>query len=418
MRNQTAQALAQLAATFVTLILLLAPSAGAQTLKVLHNFGVTANDGNIPYSGLTADAAGNLYGTTLEGGAENLGTVYRLKPTSNGNYEETVLYSFKGGSADGANPHAPLFMDGAGNLYSTTAAGGMNATVCSSSLPRPGCGVVFKLTPTISGEWKETVLHRFTGADGGNAYSGLVRDTKGNFYGATLLGGSKGLGTVYRLSLTSTGWKETVLHSFTGNPDGAEPFLDCTTLVLDSQGDIYGSTYLGGTADAGIVFKLTPQASGAWTEKILYTFKGGADGTKPFTGVILDKSGNVFGTTLQGGTLRYGTVFKLTAAKEYAKTTLHNFGLSDIAKGFPNGLILDASGNLYGTTEYAAYKLTPSSTSWSETLLWGWDISEVQNGISLFAPLTRDAHGNLWSTTVWGGQAGSTTGGVAWELIP
>jgi uncharacterized repeat protein (TIGR03803 family) len=418
MRISKTQLVVRCAATILTLMLSLifALNAQSETLKVLHNFDVSAGDGNIPYSGLVEDAAGNLYGTTLEGGAHGFGTVYRLSPTSGGDYEETILYSFKGGPADGANPHAPLFRDSAGNLYSTTVAGGINAAACNSGVPASGCGIVFKLTPTTTGEWTETVLHRFTGTDGGSSYSGLVRDAAGNFYGATLLGGGKGLGTVYQLNPTSTGWKERVLHSFAGNADGAEPFVNCTTLALDGHGNLYGSTYVGGAADAGTVFKLTRQTSGAWTERILHTFQGGADGAKPLAGVILDKSGNVYGTTTLGGSGKYGTVFKLTAANDYAKTILHNFSLSDVAVAYPNGLIFDASGNLIGTTEYAAFKLTHESTGWSESLIWDWN--NALDGVQIFAPVMMDAQGNLWGTTTWGGTAGDTTGGVAFELVP
>ena len=287
--------------TTAMLALVMAQTSVAQTLKVLHNFGVAAGDGNLPSGPLLKDAAGNLYGLTSAGGAHNFGTVYRLSPTSTGNFQETILYSFKGGSVDGAQPQGPLFRDSAGNLYGVALAGGTNATVCTASTP--GCGVVFKLTPAASGTWTETVLHRFTGTDGGNPYSGLVQDSKGNFYGATAVGGSNGMGTVYKLSLTSTGWKETVLHGFAGGTDGAEPLMFQTTLALDGHGNIYGSTLRGGgAASAGTVFELIPQGSGIYAEKILYSFKGGADGAEPLTGVSLDQGGNVYGGALKGGT--------------------------------------------------------------------------------------------------------------------
>ena len=395
----------------------LSVNAPAQTFSVLHNFGVLQNDGNIPYSGLTLDPAGNLYGTTMEGGTYGFGTVYRLSPAGNGSYQETVLYSFKGGPSDGANPHAPLLRDGAGNLYSTTVAGGISANICNPGVPSPGCGVVFKLSPTASGEWNETVLFKFNGANGGNPFSGLVVDSKGNVYGTTLLGGSNGLGTVYQLSRTSSGLKQTVLHNFTGGADGAEPFIDCETLALDSKGNVYGSTYKGGAANAGTVFRLTQQASGTWVGQILYTFKGGADGNEAFSGVILDKSGNVYGTTLLGGSTNNGTVFELNAANNYAKTILHNFSLGDPAETFPNGLIFDASGNLYGTTEYAVFKLTPGPTGWTETALWS-DLSGQGGGNTMFAPVTMGPDGSLYGTTIWGGEAGSTTGGTAFKLAP
>lgn len=395
--------------------------ASAHTLKILHNFGVAPGDGNVASSPLLRDAAGNFYGMTSGGGAHNLGTVYRLSPTSNGDFQETILHSFKGGSGDGATAIGALFQDSAGNLYGTTPVGGINATVCDGlGFASAGCGVVFELTPTASGEWTETVLHRFTGTDGGVPYSGLVRDSKGNFYGATTVGGSQGLGVVYKLGHTSSGWKQTVLHSFTGNSDGATPYLNETTLALDDLGNIYGSTFQGGAASAGIVFKLSPpKTSGAWKEKILYAFQGGADGSQPFTGVTLDKAGNVYGGTLRGGThIGSGTIFKLTAADGYAKTVLHNFTFSDPAVDLPNTPIIDAKGNLYGTTEYALFKLTPGSTVWKETVLWNWLVSGVGTGLTLYAPQTVDAKGNFYGTTVWGGQAGFGTGGVAWEVIP
>lgn len=385
------------------LILTFVARAQAQTIEILHNFGVNGRDGNVPYSGLIEDGAGNFYGTTSAGGAHGFGTVYRLSPDGSGGFTETILYSFKGGSTDGDFPHASLFRDGAGNLYGTTVTGGIVATGCNAgSLSSPeGCGIVFKLTPTPTGQWTETVLHRFSGSDGGNSFSGLIRDAAGNFYGATVAGGSKGLGTVYKLSPTPTGWKEIVLHNFIGNPDGAQPFVDCATLAMDGRGSIYGSTYTGGPANAGTVFKLSPRTTGASMEKILYAFKGGSDGNLAFSGVILDKNGNVYGTTSQGGTggPNGGTVFKLSAANNYAKTTLHNFTLNDPAKILPNALIMDGKGNLFGTTGYALYKLAPGITGWTETVLWNWDSREVQNGVILFAPVLMDSHGNFYGTT-------------------
>jgi uncharacterized repeat protein (TIGR03803 family) len=398
--------------TTVMLTFVVTATSLAQTLKVLHGFGVTATDGNFPSGPLLKDSAGNLYGMTSLGGAHNFGSVYRLSPTGTGSFKETILHSFKGGSADGALPEGPLLRDSAGNLYGVTEAGGINATVCNA--PTAGCGVIFKLTPTTTGGWTETVLHRFTGTDGGNSFAGLVRDSRGNFYGATSVGGRKGLGAVYKLSLTSIGWKETVIHSFTGGSDGAAPFMFETALTLDSLGNIYGTAYEGGSAaaSAGIVFELMPQTSGAWTEKILYTFQGAADGAKPLCGVIVDKSGNVYGTTLLGGTsIGSGTVFELTAANGYAKTILHDFNFfTDPAKEAPHTLLFDANGNLFGTTEYALYELTPAPTEWTETLLWDFD-----GEVPVYAPAIMDAQGHIWGTTLVGGQA---LGGIAWEFIP
>jgi uncharacterized repeat protein (TIGR03803 family) len=213
--------------------------AGA-TVDTIYTFDVAGGEGSLPYSGLIEDAAGNFYGTTFDGGAHNFGTVYRLAPNSSGGFTHAILYSFKGESTDGAEPHSSLFRDSAGNLYGTTLTRGIVGSTCNAgTFAFPiGCGIIFKLSPTTTGQWTETVLHRFSGPDGGNSFTGLIRDAAGNFYGATIAGGGKGLGVVFKLSLTSTGWKETVLHNFTGGTDGALPFIQCATLVKDASGNL------------------------------------------------------------------------------------------------------------------------------------------------------------------------------------
>jgi len=397
-------------AVLLTFTLTLGARTQAQTVDVIHTFSLAAGEGSLPYSGLVEGAAGNFYGTTYDGGTHNFGTVYRLSPNRSGGYTETILYSFKGGSTDGAEPHSSLFRDSAGNLYGTTVTGGIVGSTCNAgNFTSPiGCGTIFKLSPTTTGQWTETVLHRFSGPDGGNSFTGLIRDAAGNFYGATIAGGSAGLGVVFKLSLTSTGWKETVLHDFKGGTDGALPFIQCATLAMDPSGNLYGSTYKGGAANAGTVFKLSPptKATTTWTEKILYTFKGGIDGSEPFTGVILDKSGDVYGTTTFGGTggNNGGIVFELTAANGYAKTTLYNFNrFSDPAEDFPNGLTFDANGNLWGMTEYALFKLSPGPSGWTETFVFNWQ--NTPGWSFAFTPLIIDSHGVIWGTDTWGGLA-------------
>ena len=382
-------------------------STQAQTVNTIYKFDTAAGGGSLPYSGLIEDVAGNFYGTTADGGAHNAGTVYRLSPNSSGGFTHTILYSFEGGSTDGAFPHASLFRDSAGNLYSTTVNGGNSAAVCNVG-PFPGCGIIFKLSPTTTGQWTETVLHRFSGTDGGNSFSGLIRAAAGNFYGVTLNGGSHAMGVAFELSLTSTGWKETVLHNFAGGMDGAVPFIQCATLAMDASGNLYGSTYRGGPANAGTVFKLSPptETTRTWIEKILYSFKGGSDGSEPFSGVILGKNENLYGTTTFGGTAgnNGGIVFELTAANGYAKTVLHNFNrLTDPAEDFPNGLTFDANGNLWGMTEYALFKLSPGPSDWTETFVFNWQ--NTPGWSTAFTPLIVDSRGALWGTDTWGGLA-------------
>jgi len=397
--------------------------ARGQTLNVLRNWGVARGDGNIPYSDLIKDASGNLYGTTLSGGAHNLGTVYRLTPTSNGGWNETLLYSFSGG-ADGGSPHSPLFRDSAGNLYGTTVTGGIDAKNCTSTVQGSGCGVVFKLSPTQNPPWTETVVYTFTGGqDGGNPYAGLVRDQSGNLYGTAVTGGSGGHGTVYRLTPTANGWQQKTLHSFAGSSDGNEPYAP---VVLDARGNLYGTTYVGGAAGYGVVYRLSRRQSGFWVEKILHTFEGQSanDGAQTFSGVVLDKNGNIFGTTLGGGKFAYGTVFELTAANNFASTILHSFNLNGRDGTLPNGVIFDQSGNLWGTTQGAGendgngtiFKLTPGSNGWTETVMFTFQGSK--DGTYPNDTLLMDAAGNFYGTTIWGGTLGPTNGGVTFEFIP
>ena len=405
-------------------VLIFSLSSAAQTVDVLHDFDVAINDGNIPSSGLIVDTAGNFYGVTESGGTNNAGTVYRLSHESGGAWTEAILYNFKGGTSDGAGPSGLLLRDSAGSLYGTTRQGGFQPAQCTNTAnPGLGCGIVFKLVPTKTGEWTETVLHRFTGgADGGNPNAGLVHDGVGNLYGTAAFCGAAGSGTVYKLSPTTTSWKLTVLHTLAGSADGINPMAP---VVFDSSGNLYGDTYNGGAEGKGIVFKLSPQTTGLWKEQILHTFIGGpTDGNQPFLGgVTLDKNGNVYGGTFFGGPakLNGGTVFKLNAAKGYAITILHNFSDSDPAGGFVNGgLIFDSKGNLWGTNAYGVFELSPESSGWRETVLWGLNVNHFPaiDGVIFRAPVIMDEQGNLYGTTLWGGEAGDITGGVAFKLVP
>jgi uncharacterized repeat protein (TIGR03803 family) len=249
---------------------------GAET--VLHSFD--GADGAGPVAGLVRDAAGNLYGTTVSGGASGNGVVFKLSPTG----AETVLHSFTG--ADGANPYASLVRDTTGNLYGTTYDGGAH-----------GGGVVFKLSPTGT----ETVLHSFTGgADGSLPYAGLLREAAGNLYGTTAFGGTEsgacaggGCGVVFKLSPCDSGYDFSVFYTFLGGADGGLPSAG---LIQDAVGNLYGTT---GTVAPGynVVFKLSPTG----TETVLHTFTGGAEGDVPYAGLIQDEAGNLYGTTRFGG---------------------------------------------------------------------------------------------------------------------
>src|SRR5580700_3023969 len=257
-----------------------APAAPAQTFTLLYQF--RSGPGGIdPYAGVVRDLKGNLYGTTYNDGAFASGTVFRINPAS----KEKVLHSFSQTDGDGAFPwYGTLARDPTGSLYGTTITGGIKGELC--------CGTVFKVT--ASGE--ETVLYRFSGISGdGFPQDGVVRDSSGNLYGTTQNGGPDNAGTVFKIDPAG---EKTVLYSFSGSTDGAYPMAG---VVLDAKGNLYGTTFEGGLYDFGgygTVFKVDP----AGTETVIYTFMGSNDGGTPEAGVIRDAEGNLYGTTYSGGT--------------------------------------------------------------------------------------------------------------------
>jgi uncharacterized repeat protein (TIGR03803 family) len=281
---------------------------GGWTQSVLYQFQGGA-DGGKPLRNLVFDASGALYGVTGVGGANNLGTVFKLTPLG-GSWTESVIHSFTGGR-DGSNPNGKLTFDTAGNLYGTTTTGANTTTTICAGLG--GCGTVFRMTHGT--HWQFSTIYTFQGSRGGNPMGGLVFDPAGNLYGTTLMGGScrqssLGCGTVFKLTpSTSGGWKETVLHYFTNDYDGAGPI----GLVLDAAGNLFGAASHGGppTLLCGTVFELT-QVSGVWKFAALTQFAGTNDGCFPSGGVTLDASGNVFGVTDLGGTSDKGVVYELS----------------------------------------------------------------------------------------------------------
>ena len=363
-------------------------SAEAQTYKekVLYSFRGKA-DGRFPYAGLVRDAAGNLYGTTYQGGAYGLGTVFKLSKTG----KKTVLHSFARTGGDGANPEAGLVRDAAGNLYGTTPYGGAS-----------GYGTVFMLDTT----GKETVLYSFTGTGGDGAeplFGYLVRDAAGNLYGTTEGGGASGYGTVFMLDETGN---ETVLYSFTGTGgDGTEP---AAGLVRDAAGNLYGTTKSGGASGYyGTVFMLDTTGK----ETVLHSFDG-SDGADPLAGLVRDAAGNLYGTTNSGD--GYGTVFMLDETGK--ETVLHSFKRPSREGAYPFGLVRDAKGNLYGTTfEGGASGLGTVfmlDKTGKETVLHRFAGSD---GAYPDAGLVRDAKGNLYGTTSIGG---AYEDGTMFELTP
>lgn len=377
-----------------------------------------ANAPSLPYAGLIEDSEGNFYGTTELGGTSNQGTVFELSLGASGSWTATVLHNFAGGS-DGAQPHGGLLLDSAGNLYGTTNFGG-GSTNCSQ-----GCGTVFKLAPG-SVPWTESVLHVFAGgSDGQEPNARLVLDSQGNLYGTTMLGGAgsacaSGCGTAFRLALSSSTWS--VLYSFTGGKDGATPYAG---LTIDSAGNLYGTASAGGYTGSGTVFKLT-QGSSGWAEEVLHGFSGGWGGKAPLSDVILDAAGNLFGTTSQGGTAgSYGVAYELLPepSGRYHEVVLHAFYDAPAATPMA-GLVSDSAGNLYGITTLGA-SLSPCTTGCGTLFKLapsngGYAFSVLHlfgrtDGYNPSGDLILDSNGDLWGTTQAGG---SHQAGTVFQIVP
>jgi len=391
--------------------------ADAQTFTVMHRF-TGGPDGGSPFAGLTMDRAGYLYGTAAYGGAGN-GAVFEIAHR-NSTWIFTALYSFAGG-ADGANPQARVIIGPDGALYGTTQNGGL------------GHGTVFRLTPPGTGcqtqvcPWTETVLYRFTGgADGEGPVADLVFDQAGNLFGTTPLGGTgscngNNCGVVYELTQSAGSWTHSLLWSFSGGNDGGAPTAG---LVLDSTGHLYGTTTMGGLYNRGAVFQLSP-AGGGWTENVLYSFSGG-DGEQPVGGLILDESGNLYGTTIYGGAADGGVAYQLTPFNGiWTEARLYSFGVHPGDGLFPyDSLSIDTNHNLYGTTCCGGpsnigtiFKLAPAGNGWTATVLHNFTNSSTRgnDGAYPFSGLIFDGNRNLYGTTDSGGTNGW---GVVFELTP
>ena len=396
-----------LSATWVLAILAGAPSlsqAASPTLTAVASFNGT--DGANPVAGLIADANGNLFGTTIYGGASNSGTVFEITKTADGYASApTILISFNG--SDGAYPRGGLTADANGNLFGTTNGGGAY-----------GYGTAFEITKTARGYAGTPItLVSFNGSDGMYPEVGpLIADAHGNFFGTTNGGGAYGYGTVFEIVKTASGYASTptTLANFNGT-DGANPFAG---LLADADGNLFGTTDFGGPDRGGTVFEIAKTASGyASTPITLASFNNDAN---PLAGLIADTNGNLFGTTNQGGGPAPGTVFEITkTASGYASTpiTLATFNGTDGANPFA-GLLADADGNLFGTTyggigasEYGTvFEIAKTAGGYATTPITVVSF-DVTNGANPWAGLIADGKGNLFGTTFLGGNTSCSTAG-------
>jgi uncharacterized repeat protein (TIGR03803 family) len=399
--------------------------AQAQKFKVLHTFH--GKDGSFPTGSLVRDSSGNLYGTTGGGGSGGCdgygcGTAFKMNNAG----KEVWLYSFKG--TNEIDPTAGLLRDASGNLYGTTEFGGKITQTCGG-VQGGGCGTVFK----VDKNGQETVLYKFKGTpDGYNPQALLVKDPLGNLYGTTYEGGVDGLGTVFKID---TSGKERVLHSFAGPPGGGgDGALSYEGVIRDAAGNLYGVTAGGGAYGAGVVYEV----DAAGKETLLYSFTGGPDGGGPDSVLLLDSQGNLYGTTADGGSSTVcdggcGTVFELSPRNGgWAETALYSFcpleGCADGEKPVGGPLVRDSAGNIYGNTIFGgAYRncngdacgvIFKLDLAGKETVLHSF--TGGADGAFPVAGLTLDSSGNLYGTAWQGGAKCFTsyTCGVVFKITP
>jgi len=387
----------------------------ANSFQVIYGF-TGGNDGEYTDTDLVIDAAGNIYGTSVQGGLYSSGTVFEVSPTSTG-WTHTVLYNFMGG-ADGGEPYKGVTLDAKGNLYGTAGVGGMYVGPCVDT----GCGVVFRLTQS-GGAWTQTVIHNFTGGnDGYGPGAGVTVDQRGNVYGTTPTGGAYGYGIVYQLVRGAGGrWTEDIIHAFTGGVDGLGG--SAGRLVLTAAGNLLGVSTEGGAYGAGCVFELMPTSSGPWTSTTLYSFKGEPDSANPYGSVVKDAKGNLYGTAYYGGSRGLGTVYRLSLRGGVWTETWHYSFKGGSDGGAPiSTLAFDAAGNLYGTT-------SEGGASCNCGTIFSVDLASSPPAYSVvyrfpgspgagfaYNGMTADAAGTtLYGATVHGGP---TDDGTIYQLVP
>ncbi len=406
-------------------------SKGGWVETLLYSF-TGAADGNGPIGTLVFDTAGNLYGGTIGGGSQLDGVIFKLTPHKNAPWTESVLWNFHG--ADGVNSNGGMIFDQAGNLYGTTSnGGGLGRQTCINL----GCGTAFRLTPGTNGKWTLTTLYRFQGAgDGANPKPNLAIDHAGNLYGTTSTGGVLGTGlghgVVFELTPGAVSWTETVLYAFTGGTDGGYP---ASTVIFDQSGNLYTTTAVGGSGTGcdnpacGAVVELSPASGGLWTETVIYSFNG-SDGQTPVGNLVFDRASNLYGTTSAGGGVGDGTVFQLThgSGGQWTQSVLWSFTGGTDGRNPTFGVTLGSSGQIYGALTASGvsngngtvFALLPAQGgAFTETTLTSFLSG---NGHPLTG-LVADGAGNFYGATNQGASHGfggvyklSPAAGGAWTV--
>ncbi len=372
-------------------------------LTILYSFR-GGNDGANPYATLLAGPDGGLYGTTVDGGPNDDGTVFGLKPRRRG-YAESVQYAFHG--SDGAHPYGGIFQYKRRAGVGTTAYGGAY-----------GYGEVFEIMPSGSGGYAVRVLYSFQGGsiDGANPFDGVIADGSGDLFGTTLNGGKNGDGTAFELNPTRQGFTEKVLYNF-GGGSGEYPYAG---LIEDASGALYGTTHAGGSSGYGAVYKLTPNGAD-YTESVLYSFRGGQDGANPYAELEFGPAGPLYGTTQYGGPNNAGTVFELiSTGSGYSEDVNFAFDRNDgyvpnaaiVRSGHRSGASTTAQGGKYG--DGVVYEVAPSGNGGhTETVLHTFQGGT--DGAFPYGGLVVDAAGALYGTTYEGGAYGF---GTVYQVTP
>ncbi len=372
--------------------------------QVVYNF-TGGNDGGNAATQLALDKSGNVYGTTVVGGKYICGTIFEAQPQANPPWSESVLYNFTC-YGDGKNPHGGVTFDAQGNLDGTTVAGGTG--YCTGD----GCGVVFQYASGV-----ERVLYGFTGGkDGFGPGSPLVIDQSGNIYSTAPDGGTAGVGTVYELQNGKS--KVNVLHAFTGKRDGGTGSLGA--LLRDSSGSLYGVTETGGESGNGTVYRVSTGANGKGKLSTLYTFKGTPDASSPYGGLVADTAGNLYGTTYYGGANGLGAVFELARkGGKYHERVLYSFKGGSDGSLSTSTLVFASATQLYGTTSGGGGTcdcgtiFSVDAKTGKEKVLHSFGASG--DGQYPYYGLTQEANGRFIGTTVAGGTHGQ---GTIFELTP
>lgn len=379
----------------------------ASSEQVLYSF-TGGDDGGNAATGIAVDRTGNLYGTTVVGGKYTCGTVFKLAPQASPPWAQTVLYNFTC-YGDGKSPHGGVTFDRHSQLYGTTVAGGSG--YCTGD----ACGVAYQLTGQ-----RESVIHDFgAGSDGFGPGGPVAFDSAGHAYGTTPDGGSYSQGIVYELSLSRRVWHEKILHAFTGGADGGVGSLG--PLLLDKGGHVYGVTEEGGAHSAGTVFELSQKSKKSWKLTTLYAFKGTPDAGSPYGGLVADAAGDLFGTTYYGGASGDGTVFELVpkGKTKYAERVLYSFKGGNDGSSSTSTLLLNASNELIGTTSAGGGTcdcgtiFEVNAKTGKESVLHAF--GNGSDGQYPYYGLATDASGKLYGSTVAGGALGQ---GAVFEFTP